>query len=199
MFVETYDEHIKIIDSPQKPLELLEKQPFLAFGKIEQVSFPDSMKAERNLIAQMSVYKSAFFHGDVLTCGKYIYPDAIKYCKQYYRGLSDEEALQKLMKDVSGSFLEIMSVCESRGIEVSLVNPNLLRKVKCGNDIIIVFNTTINICSEYVYTYSKEMSRDIGVSQNNGENWLFFAENEDTPAILGMHYSQEIVNKVMNY
>lgn len=199
IIVTQYADTMCISPSPNEPLPLLEKQPYLAFGRIEPATFPDSLKVEQNLISQIAAYNSALLHGDVLTCRSYIYPDAIKYCKKYYKGLSDDEVIQQLMKDVSGDLQEMITVCENNGIEVSIVNPNLLRKIQFGNDIIIVFNTTTNFCSEYVYTYSKEMSHDIGVSQNGGVNWWFFTENEDTPTILKMHYSQEIVNKVMGY
>ena len=90
--------------------------------------------------------------------------------------------------------------CAEEGIDLYIVVPNLIRKVESGdNDIIIVFNTISNVCSENVYTHFKEMSHDIGISQNGGINWWFLTENEDTPTILKMHYSQEVVNKVMGY
>lgn len=199
VYVINYDINTKIIDSPYEPIGLLEQQPSLAFGKIEQPFFPDSMKVEQNLITQIDAYKSAFLHGDIMTCSKYIYPDAIKYCKKYYKGLSDEEIFLQFMKDISGNLQGMIDVCANKGIEVEIVNSNLLRKVEYDNDIIIVFNTTVNFCSDYVYTYCKEMTREIGVSHNRGVNWFFFTANEDAPTILGMHYSQNVVNMVMGY
>jgi hypothetical protein len=43
------------------------------------------------------------------------------------------------------------------------------------------------------------MTHEIGISQNGGVNWWFIAENEDTPTILKMRYTQDVVNKVMGY
>lgn len=199
VLVKNYSDDFKIIDSPNKPLQLLEQQPYLSFGKIEQPFFPDSMKVEQNLISQITAYNSAMLHGDIKTCMGYFYPDALNYCKKYYAGLSDIEVFEEMMKDMSDQLQEMITVCEARGIEVSIVVPNLVRKVQYGNDVIIVYNTTTNFCSEYVYTYNKEMGHDIGVSKNGGVNWSFFTENEDTPTILKMHYPQEVVNKIMGY
>ena len=197
--VTNYDKSLKTIKSPNEPKPLLEQQPYLSFGKLEQASFPASMKVEQNLMSQISAYNSAILHGDIETCRSYIYPDALKYIKKYYNGLSDNEAFNQYMKDFSGQLQNMIKTCEKNGIEVSLVVPSLVRKVQIGTDIIIVYNTTTNFCSEYVYTYNNEFGHDIGISHNDGVNWYFFNENEDAPTILKMHYSQEVVNTIMGY
>lgn len=199
IYVTNYPDDISIMKSPKEPESIKNQQPFLAFGKIEQIAFPDSLKVEQNLISQMTAYNSALMHGDIKTCYSYMYPDALEYCKKYYRGLSDIEVFEQMMKEFSGDLQETVALYEENGIELKLVIPRLLRKIQYGNDIIIVFNIATNICSENVYTYFEEMGVELGVSQNGGVNWYFLTKNEDTPTILKMHYSQDVVNKVMGY
>lgn len=197
--VTNYDNYIKTQKSPNEPLPLLEQQPYLSFGKLEQASFPDTMKVEHDLMYQIAAYNNAIIHGDIETCRSYIYPDAIRYIKNQHNGLSDNDVFKQYMKDFSRQLQNMITTCEKNGIEVSLVVPNLVRKIQIGSDIIIVYNTTTNFCSEYVYTYNNEFGQDIGISYNNGVDWYFFNGNEDAPTILKMRYSQEVVNLVMGY
>lgn len=194
-----YHDSIRVSPSPKEPIELINTQPMLAFGKIEQIVFTDSMKAERNLISQISAYNSAILHGDINTCASYLYPDAVKYMRHYYSGFNDDEILAEMFKEISGDMQKAFRKLEENGVCLNIVVPNFVRRVEVDSDIIIVFNTTSNICSETVFTHFKEMNHQIGISQNGGVNWWFIAENEDTPTILKMRYTQDVVNKVMGY
>lgn len=171
----------------------------LEYGKVLPPIYPDSMKIERNLLRQITTYNSAMLHGDVNTCGKYLYPDAFDYCRQYYPDFPDEEVMKEFFKDISGEMLNALNICSKNGIDFNIVVYNLERKIKYKDDVIIVFNVTSNICSKDVFTYSTNLDKTIGISQNGGTNFWFMNNHEDLPTILGIHYPQNVVNAVMDY
>lgn len=183
----------------QSPYSKRELPKDLEYGKVLQPVFPDSMKIEQNLFRQMDTYNSAMLHGDVNTCGKYLYPDAFDYCRKFYPDFSDEEVMREFFKDISGEMVNALHICAKNGIDFQIVVYNLERKIKYKGDVIIVFNVTSNICSEDVFSYSTKLDKTIGISQNGGTNFWFMNNHEDLPTILGIRYPQTVVNAVMDY
>lgn len=171
----------------------------MEYGKIIPPEFPDSMKAERNLLVQVAAYNSALLHGDVQSCAKYLYPDAFEYCRKYYPDFPDEEVMKEFFKDASGELKDMVAAWQRHGIDIQIVVCDFLRKVTYKDDIIIVFNVSTNFYSEEVYTHSTQIDKTIGISQNGGKNWWFMDDHEDLPTILSMHYNQDVVNAVMGY
>lgn len=191
-----YNDSINIIPSPKHKMELPEG---MEYGKIIPPEFPDSMKAERNLLVQVAAYNSALLHGDVQSCAKYLYPDAFEYCRKYYPDFPDEEVMKEFFKDVSGEMKDMVAAWQRHGVDIQIVVCDFLRKVTYKDDIIIVFNISTNFYSEEVYTHSTQIDKTIGISQNGGKNWWFMDDHEDLPTILSMHYNQDVVNAVMGY
>lgn len=191
-----YNDTIQIEPSPKSKHDLPQG---LAYGKIIPPVFPDSMKAERNLLSQVASYNSALLHGDVNTCKKYLYPDAFKYCRKYYPGFPDEEVMNEFFKDTSGDLQNALIKWQEMGVDLNIVVSNLERKIICGNDIIIVFNVLSNQCSDNVYIHTTDEDKTIGISQNGGKNFWFMNNHDDLPTILAMHYPQEVINAVMGY
>ncbi len=171
----------------------------LEYGKVIPPTLPDSMKIERNMLSQMASYNSAMLHGDVNTCGKYLYPDAFDYCRKFYPDFPDEEVMREFFKDLSEEMINAINTYAKNGIDFQIVVYNLERKIKFKDDLIIVFNVTSNICSENLFTHSINLDKTIGISQNGGTNFWFMNNHEDLPTILGIRYPQSVVNAVMDY
>jgi hypothetical protein len=194
--VVTYNDTTQVIPSPKSKAKLPNGY---AYGKVISPTFPDSMKAERNLLLQVASYNSALLHGDVNTCKKFLYPDAFKYCRKYYPEFSDEEVMDEFFKDASGEFQTALAKMKEQGIDMDIAITNFERKVIIGDDIIIVFNIVSNQFSDNVFIHSTIEDKTIGISQNGGTNWWFMSNHNDLPTILAIRYDQEVINAVMNY
>lgn len=191
-----YSDSVRLEPSPTSKKEL---PPPLCYGKVIEPTFPDSMKAERNVLSQVATYHSALLHGDVETCASYLYPDAFEYCRSFYPDFPDDQVIREFFKDISSGLQEAMKGWAKKGIEPKIVVPNFERKIQVGNDIIIVYNVTLSLCSENVFIHSTELDKTIAISHNAGINWWFMNNHEDLPTILRKRYSQEVVNAVMGY
>ena len=191
-----YTDSINLDKSPKGKKTLPEG---LAYGKIIPPSFPDSMKVENNLLSQVATYNSALMHGDVNTCSSFLYPDAFEYCRKYYPDFPDEEVIKEFFKDISGGLQEALKTWTKMGVEPQIVVTNIERKIVYKDDIIVVFNVSLNMCSDDVFIHSTDLDKTIGISHNKGKNWWFMNNHEDLPTILKKRYNQDVVNEVMGY
>jgi hypothetical protein len=194
-----YQDSVKILPSPKSksPEELTNGNINLALCKIQNYEGKD--KIEKNLLSQIATYNSALLHGDKQNCEKYLYKDAIVYFRKYYQGLSDDAITDNIFKNMSQSFIEQYKRFDERGIALSIVIPNLTRKIKKGDNIYIVFNITSNVCSTSLYTHFADFDQTLGISHNGGKNWYFVTLNNDTPNILRINNSEDIIDAVMGY
>lgn len=199
--IEIYEYHdtVAITPSPKSktPDELFNGKVHLALGKIQNYEGQD--KIEKNLLSQIATYNSALLHGDKQNCVKYLYKDAIVYFRKYYHGFSDETITDEFFKSISQSYIEQLNRFSEHGIEFSMVIPNLIRKIKQGDNVFIVFNITSNVCGKNLYTHFPDYDQTLGISHNGGKNWSFITINEDTPNILRVSNSEDIIDAVMGY
>ena len=197
--IHEYHDSVKIIPSPQiiNSDEISKDKSVLVPGKIQNYEGQD--KTEKNLLSQIATYNSALIHGDKQNCVKYLYKDAIVYFRKYYHGFSDEAITDEFFKSIYRSYVEQLNRFSEHGIEFSMVIPNLTRKIKQGENIFIVFNITSNVCSESLYTHFPDYDQTLGISHNGGKNWCFITINEDTPNILRISNSEDIIDAVMGY
>ena len=196
VIVSTYDDSVVIEKTPRGNKVLPDE---LGYGKIIPPEFNDSMKSEKNMLSQVASYNSALLHGDVNTCYRFLYPDAFQYCRKFYPEFPDEEVIKIFFKETSGDMQESLKGWKKMGVDFEIVVSKLHRKVVYGDDIIIVFDVTSNMCSDDVFIHSKFTDKTIGISQNKGKNWWFMTDHEDLPAILRMHYNQDVIDAVMGY
>ena len=194
-----YKDTVVIIPSPKNktPGQLFNGKVRLALGKIQNYEGQD--KIEKNLLSQIATYNSALMHGDKQNCVKYLYKDAIVYFRKYYHGFSDEAITNEFFKSISQSYVEQLNRFSEHGIEFSMVIPSFTRKIKQGDNLFIVFNITSNVCSESLYTHLTDYDQTLGISHNGGKNWCFITINEDTPNILRISNSEDIIDAVMGY
>lgn len=194
LIVKEYSDSVVITESTKK--EIPQGQG-LVLGKVENCIGKD--KVEKNMLSQIATYNSALLHGDKDNAVQYLYKDAIVYFRKYYKGLSDEEITDEFFKTISNSFSAQLNNLAEHGIEFSVVVSKLIRRVECNNDIFIVFAVNSNVCSESLFTHFDNDEQCIGISQNGGKNWSFLTINEDTPNILRIKYSEDIITAVMGY
>ena len=194
-----YDQNVQIIKSPKyvPQSDLSKGKVAIKLGKIKNYEGKNQM--EKNLVSQIATYNSALMRGDKQNASRYIYKDAIVYFRKYYRSLSDESIANEFFKSISQSYIQQLNRFKSHGVDFDLVVPNLVRKITQGEKIYIVFNITSNICSETLYTHFSEYEQTLGISYNGGKNWSFIAINKDTPNILSISNSKEVIDAVMGY
>ena len=195
--VHNYSDSEIIIPSPKNltPDELSNGKVHLALGKIQDYKGQD--KIEDNLLQQIATYNSAILLGDKQVFLKYLYKDAIVYYRSYYNTLSDGAITERMFKSLSQSYNEQLNRFHRHGIEFSMAIPSLIRKVKQGNNIFIVFNITSNLCSESLYTHFADYEQTLGISHNNGQNWSFIEMNNDAINILRISNDEEVINAVL--
>ena len=106
--------------------------------------------------------------------------------------------MRKLFEDLSMQTIEHVKRFESHGIEINIVVSRLIRKVSQGENIFYVFEIVSNMVNDNLQLHTTP-DLTLAVSSNSGKNWTFNAMNEDTPNILRISYSNDIVDKVMGY
>lgn len=190
--VELFNDSITIIECKS------EKQlpPELFLGQV--MDCKGHSKEEDNMLSQFRSYQNALKRGDIDNAMLYQYPDAAKYFKKYYPGESDNDVMRKLFEDMSMELIEQIKRFESHGVELNVAVSRLVRKVSQGSNIFYVFEIVPNMINENLQLHSTP-GLTLAVSTNGGKNWTFNAMNEDTPNILRISYSNEIVDKVMGY
>jgi|GEM_PF-2094643 len=162
-------------------------------------------KVELNFISQANSYSSALLKNDQDNMKYYLYPDAINYFRKLFPQYTNEELYNEFFKSGYKIAHEMDSIYANSGVELSLVVCNIDRKVDLGQSKFFIFEYTSQLYREaatkikYIHTKSDLNDKSIGISLNNGRSWTFLTMNNDTPNILRLRFSEEIVNKVMGY
>lgn len=164
----------------------------------EVVPYEGKDKMEKNMISQFSSYNLALLRGDFDNASRYQYKDAIKYFRKFYPGESDDAILRNFFASASDEMAQVIQRFADRGIDLNTVVSRVVRKVTIGENVIYVFEIVSNIVSAKMQIHTSPEAT-IAVSTNAGKNWTFNTVNEDTPNILRVSYSDEVVNKVMGY
>ena len=170
--------------------------PDFTLGKV--VDFKGENKEEINMFSQFHSYLKALKRADIDNAMHYQYPDAAKYFKKYYPGESDDGVMRKIFEDMSMQTIEQVKRFESHGVELSIVVSRRIRKVTQGDNILFVFEIVSNMENENLQLHTTP-DLTLAISTNGGKNWTFNAMNDDTPNILRISFSNEIVDKVMGY
>lgn len=190
--VEEFNDSVSIIEC------ITDKKNPDGFNLGQVVDCKGNNKEEENMLSQFRSYNLALLRGDIDNAIHYQYPDAAKYFKKYYLGESNDVVMRKLFEDLSMQTIEGVKRFESHGIEINIVVSRLIRKVTYGENIFYVFEIVSNMVSDNLQLHTTP-DLTLAVSSNNGKNWTFNAMNDDTPNILRISFSNEIVDKVMGY
>lgn len=162
-------------------------------------------KVEKNFISQANSYSSALLKNDQDNMRYYLYPDAVNYFRKLNPEYTNDELYYEFFKLGYKVVQEMDSLYASSGVELSLVVCNIDRKVDLGQNKFFIFEYTSQLFREaakkikYIHTKPEFNDKSIGISLNNGKNWTFITMNNDTPNILRLKFSEEVVNKVMGY
>lgn len=164
----------------------------------EVIYYEGKNKEEMNMLSQFKSYNNALWRGDIDNAILYQYPDAAKYFMKYYPGENEDGVMRKIFEDMSMQTIEQAKRFESHGVDLSIVVSRPIRKVMQGDNILYVFEIVSNMVNENLQIHSTP-DLTLAVSTNQGKNWTFNAMNDDTPNILRISYSKDIVDKVMGY
>lgn len=106
--------------------------------------------------------------------------------------------MKSFFSSVSDEMIQTINKYRDHGINLDTVVSRILRKVSQGNNVIYVFEIASNMVGDKLQIHTAP-DKTIAVSSNEGKNWTYNAVNEDTPNILRVSFSDEIVDKVMGY
>ena len=164
----------------------------------EVIQYEGMDKMEKNMISQFGSYNLALLRGDFDNASRYQYKDAITYFRKFYPGEPDEQIMRNFFSSVSEEMVQTIRKYQEHGIELNIVVSRIVRKVTQGDNIIYVFEIVSNMIGDKLQIHMSP-EETIAVSTNSGKNWTFNTVNEDTPNILRVSYSDELVDKVMGY
>ena len=165
-------------------------------GKV--VEFTGKTKEEINMLSQFKSYNTALLRGDIDNAAHYIYKDAVVYFRKFYPGMGDDAIMNKFFESVSNEMIEQIRRFERHGVELEFVVSRLIRKVSQGDNIFYVFEIVSNMYNDNLQLHTTP-DLTLAVSSNSGKNWTFNTMNEDTPNILRVSYSDDVVDKIMGY
>lgn len=164
----------------------------------EVIPYKAKNKMEENMLKQFASYTSALLHGDFDNVSHYQYKDAIKYYRKYYPGKSDDSIMRVFFASVSDEMIQTTNKYKGYGVNIDFIVSRILRKVSQGDDVIYVFEIVLNTVGKKLQLYTTP-DKTIAVSTNKGKNWAFNAVNEDTPNVLRIRFSENMIDKVMGY
>ena len=186
---------------------IIEQQPLPAgyhWGKA--IPYVGKNRIESNLISQTGTYNKALLRGDIDGAATFLYPDVITYFRKFYpTNFTKKDIIREFYKSISGSTANAIQNYEKNGMGIEFVICNIDKIVRTETAILSVFGATAQIYYEgakgekYFHVTPTNNDYTVGVSFNNGVNWYFMALNEDTPNVLRLKFSNDVISKVMNY
>lgn len=187
-----YNDEMKIIECKS------DKKIPDGFGLGKVVEFTGNTKEETNMLSQFKSYNTALKRGDIDNAAHYMFKDAVVYFRKFYPGMEDDGIMHKFFESLSDEMIEQIRRFESHGVELEIVVSRIIRKVTQGDNIFYVFEIASNMYNDKLQLHTTP-DLTLAISTNSGKNWTFNAMNEDTPNILRVSYSDEIVDKIMGY
>ena len=187
------------ITANKKTSEKQELPPGYAFGKVE--AYIEKNRIEKNMMSQVNSYLGALSAGDINGASSYVYPDIIPYFKKVY----PEVIINDFLKETSNMMMEKTQNFENYGMELEVLVHKIDRTIETDKAILCILGMTTQVYNEnakgekYINTSPTEDDYTVGVSFNGGVNWYFMAFNDDTPNILRLRFTQDVINKVMGY
>jgi len=170
------------------------------WGKVEP--YVGKNKTEQNIMSQISTYMNALSRGDIDGAANFLYPDAITYFRKYYPDyFTDRDIIREFYKDLSDSFVKGNQEYKNRGMEYEFIVAKIDKIIETDSGILCVFGLTIQIGKgdKYFYIVPTKDDYTVGISFNMGQNWYFIARNEDTPNILRLRFSNQVITQIMDY
>ena len=174
-----------------------------ADGQVKEYQGKD--KKEQNVLRQTKSYYSAILTGDIENASHYVFEDCISYDqKHYFQELSNDEVLYNFLKEASTEAIKLQEIFKKRGLYAEIINVSIGPKVDSNEYLLYVINAVAQVSlnksdGTEAYIHSADTDASLAISFDNGKTWKFMAINEDTPNILRMRFSEDIINKIMGY
>ena len=169
-------------------------------GKVEQ--YVGQNQIEKNLMSQINTYQKALLRGDIDGAASFLYPDAINYFRRFYpQDFTDNAIIREFYKSMSETVIKMIQEYKNHGIDLEMIVSGIDRIIETDNAIFAVFGLTMQMYNEtaqgekYIHILPTSEDYTVGISFNNGQNWFFIALNDDTPNILRLKFSNEIITK----
>ena len=194
--VEVYDEKIKVVESPTTKGDIPQNMD-VVYGMVEERECAE--KWENSLIRQYKALFMAMATLDFDAYRKYFYSYAIEYCQKHYEHLSTERRLMDNFMEEMKPLEEYINNLTAAHLNVNAVVPAFIRRVECNDELFVAFQTSINICTDKVYTHQKQCIPFLGISSDGGKHWSFMAYDETADIILKSKYSIDVVDTIMGY
>ena len=161
-------------------------------------------KIEKNIISQITTYNLALFRGDFDNAIEYLYSDATEYFRPFYpEYYSDEDIIKEFYKSFTDSIFNLIKSYEKKGLELDFIVSDIKRIIEEDNAMLCVLD--ISVQTYYAeakgekYFHSIPSEDIVGISLDRGINWKFIDINEDTPNILRLRFSNDVISNIMNY
>ena len=172
-------------------------------GQIKEYIGKD--KQEENMLSQVRTYYLSLLRADIKNAAHYMYEDCIPYYRKYYfSDLDDDEIINEFFKPISDVMIKSNEAYEKQGLEFNIINTGIARKTEISDTLLYIFTCTAQVVGEKkdgttAYLHTKGKEETLGISFDDGKTWKFMSINDDTPNVLRMRFSEDIINKVMGY
>jgi len=194
--VKEYNEKFKIVDSPTTKGDIPSTMD-VVYGKVEERECTE--KWENSLIRQYKALFMAMVSLDFETYKRYFYSYAIEYCQKHFEHLSTEKRLMDNFMEEMKPLENYINNLVAAHLNVEAVVPSFIRYVDYNNEMFVAFNTSINICTDKLYTHQKQCIPFLGISTDGGKHWSFMAYDETADIILKSRFSDDVVDAIMGY
>ena len=188
-----YDDVISITPSPKHDIDLPDGLSFGLYNDRDS----KGVKEDNNLVRQFASYVRGLLNDDRDFCRKFLYKDAIKYHKQKFPLLSEENIWSQYFLKLS-SAKQLNDIAFSLNMEVLGVVPIFLKKISDGNNTLVLFKTSICLRGRKYYFKLDNLEDCLAFSDTQGKHWEFMTINEETRDILELRFSDEFINELIN-
>ena len=150
------------------------------------------------MLNQFESYNTALLRRDIDNAIHYMNPDTVKYFRKFSPQKTDDAIMHKFFESMSQTMIGQINRFRNHGVELEIIVSRIIRKVTQGENIFFVFEIVSNMYNDNLQLHTTP-DLTLAISINGGKNWTFSAMNNDTPNILRVSFSDEVVDSVMGY
>lgn len=196
--ISTYNYEIKLSHSNDETKELAEG---FEYGHV--VSYvAENGTIEQHMIDSYRAYQRALMTSEPELLKKYLDINALKYMHRIARenGESFDMTIEEFAKEICEDVSAFNNSLSEQGVTVTYAIGSLIRKIICDNNVFIVFDGTMNLLlPDKAKIHAVPMETNVGISTDNGKNWVFVAVDETFPLTYEVIYSDDEIDAIMGY
>lgn len=162
-----------------------------------KIGIKEVSKIEKRLRTQLEEYTFALNSGDSKLALSYLYPDLLEWTFQ-------QAPVNYTKDDVKNMFAdEIISTNEDlikQNINLSYEIGDITNKMDLGLE--KIYTVIFYVIRKEGFKETKAGEEIIAITIDNGENWKFLSTDPESDeilkSVLGMKFSEEVVNRILN-